>query len=255
MTTQELQDILEKHRKWMNYEPDGVRASLYEYNLQGINLSGANLSYADLRGADLQEANLLGTNLCGADLSEVNLRGALLRRTDLRRANLRGADLYGADLREADFQWADLSKADLRESNLSGSKLQGTNISDAYLGGSRFSEAKNFPFVPLVCPEKGEFVGFKKCNDYIIKLLIPADAKRSSSITKKCRASYAKVLSITSLSGDTVNTDNVTNTTYAPSIVYKVGEFVYPDSFDENRWNECSHGIHFFMTRKEAVEY
>lgn len=225
MTTQELQDIIEKHRKWLYFEYGGVRA--------------------DLRDA----------NLCGADLSEVNLRGALLGRANLSSANLSGADLYAADLRDANLQWANLYKADLRESNLSGSKLQGTNISDAYLGGSRFSEAKNFPFIPLVCPEEGEFVGFKKCNDYIIKLLIPADAKRSSSTTRKCRASYAKVLSITSPSGDTVNTDSVTNKTYTPNIVYKVGEFVYPDSFDENRWNECSHGIHFFITRKEAVEY
>lgn len=225
MTTQEFQDILEKHRKWLHFEYGGVRA-------------------------DLRDANLYG-----ADLSEVDLRGALLRRTDLRCANLSGADLYAADLREADLQLANLYKADLRESNLSGSKLQGTNITSAYLGGSRFSEAKNFPSIPLVCPEEGEFVGFKKCNDYIIKLLIPSDAKRSSSTTRKCRASYAKVLSITSLSGDTVNIDRVTNTTYTPNIVYKIGEFVYPDSFDENRWNECSHGIHFFMTRKEAVEY
>lgn len=225
MTTQELQDILEKHRKWLHFEYGGVRA--------------------DLRDADLY----------GADLSEVDLRGSLLCRSDLRCANLSGADLYAADLREADLQLANLYKADLRESNLSGSKLQGTNISDAYLGGSRFSEAKNFPSIPLVCPEEGEVVGFKKCNDYIIKLLIPADAKRSFSTTGKYRASYAKVLSITSLSGDSVNTDSVTNTTYTPSIVYKVGEFVYPDSFDENRLNECSHGIHFFMTRKEAIEY
>ena len=225
MTTQELQDIMEKHRKWLYFEDGGVRA--------------------DLRDA----------NLCGADLSEVNLRGALLRRVNLRSANLSGADLYAADLRDADLQWANLYKADLRESNLSGSKLQGSNIIDAHLGGSRFSEAKNFPSIPLVCPEEGEFVGFKKCNDYIIKLLIPSDAKRSSSTTRKCRASYAKVLSITSLSGDTVNIDSVTNTTYTPNIVYKIGEFVYPDSFDENRWNECSHGIHFFITRQEAVEY
>jgi hypothetical protein len=27
------------------------------------------------------------------------------------------------------------------------------------------------------------------------------------------------------------------------------------DAFDENRWNECSHGIHFFITRKEAEDY
>ena len=27
------------------------------------------------------------------------------------------------------------------------------------------------------------------------------------------------------------------------------------NDFDTNRWKECSTGIHFFMTREEAVEY
>ena len=36
---------------------------------------------------------------------------------------------------------------------------------------------------------------------------------------------------------------------------YKVGELVIPDSFDENRWNECSHGIHFFINKQNAINY
>ena len=35
----------------------------------------------------------------------------------------------------------------------------------------------------------------------------------------------------------------------------KVGEIVKVDNFDKDRWNECSPGIHFFMTRDEAVRY
>lgn len=27
------------------------------------------------------------------------------------------------------------------------------------------------------------------------------------------------------------------------------------DSFDEDRWNECSHGIHFFINKQEAIDY
>lgn len=146
------------------------------------------------------------------------------------RANLWGADLQGADLRKANLRRADLWGADLRK-------------------------AKNIPFFPLACPEKGEFVAFKKCGGYVVELLIPADAKRCSATTRKCRASYAKVLSITTLTGEPVNTDSVANTAYSPNIVYKVGELVYPDEFDDDRWNECSHGIHFFINRQEAVEY
>ena len=156
------------------------------------------------------------------------------------KANLRGADLREADLWGADLRGANLRGADLWKANLRGADLRG---------------AKNIPFIPLVCPEKGEFIAFKKCGEYVVELLIPADAKRCSATTRKCRASYAKVLSITTLSGEPVKTDSVTNTNYSPNIVYKVGEFVYPDEFDDDRWNECSHGIHFFINRQEAVEY
>ena len=180
-----------------------------------------------------------------ADLREANLRGA-----DLRGANLRGADLCRADLRGADLRGADLCRADLRGADLWRADLRGANLLEANL-----REAENIPFIPLACPERGEFTAFKKCNGYIVELLIPADAKRCSATTRKCRASYAKVLSITTLSGEPVKTDSVTNTDYSPNIVYKVREFVYPDGFDDDRWNECSRGIHFFVNRQEAVEY
>lgn len=37
--------------------------------------------------------------------------------------------------------------------------------------------------------------------------------------------------------------------------MYEVGKTVSVDDFDENRWHECSTGIHFFITREEAVRY
>ena len=37
--------------------------------------------------------------------------------------------------------------------------------------------------------------------------------------------------------------------------VYTLGEVVYADSWDDNRWNECTHGIHFFIDRESAVKY
>ena len=184
--------------------------------------------------ADLREANLRGANLRGANLCEANLYGADLYGANLRGANLRGADLYGANLYGADLYGADLREANLREANLRG--------------------AKNIPFIPLVCPERGSFTAFKKCGSYIIELLIPQDAKRCSATTRKCRASYAKVVAITIMDGSQAEVDHVTNHAYEP-IEYKIGEYVHPDSFDDDRWNECSHGIHFFINRQEAVEY
>ena len=115
---------------------------------------------------------------------------------------------------------------------------------------------KNIPFLPQcqVCPEEGSFIGFKKVNDYIIKIEIPENAKRSSATTRKCRCEFAKVLSITDIDGNDSGLIEITNENYQ-SCTYKVGEIVYPDSFDDNRWNECSSGIHFFITKQEAADY
>ena len=98
MEENQLKNVLELHRKWINKEPGGERA-----NLRGAHLWEANLREADLRGADLREANL----------READLRGADLRGAHLWRANLRGAHLWGTDLREANLREADLRGADL----------------------------------------------------------------------------------------------------------------------------------------------
>ena len=244
MDNEKLKEILERHRKWLNNEDGGERADLCGANLCGADLCGANLYGADLcganlYGADLCEANLCGANLYGADLCEANLRGANLRGADLCGANLRGAYLRGANLRGA---------------YLCGAYLRGAYLCGADLCGADLCGAKSIPFVPLVCPEHGSFTAYKKCGKYIIELLIPETAKRSSATTRKCRASCAKVVTITNMDGSQAEVDHVTNCDYAP-IEYKIGEYVYPDSYDDDRWNECSHGIHFFINRQEAVEY
>lgn len=105
--------------------------------------------------------------------------------------------------------------------------------------------------------EEGSFIGYKKCEDvngtFIVKLLIPEDAKRSSATTRKCRCSKAKVLSIISVIGNE-HTDSV-RSMYDRNFIYKVGKTVEVKDFNEDRWNECSTGIHFFITENEAIFY
>ena len=50
MTTEEIKKVLELHKKWVNGDPDGVRADLSGANLKGANLKGANLEGACLEG-------------------------------------------------------------------------------------------------------------------------------------------------------------------------------------------------------------
>ena len=169
-----------------------------------------------------------------------DLRGANLYGADLRGADLRGADLYGANLRGADLYGADLYGADLYGADLYGANLYGANLRGADLA--------------LACPEKGSFTAFKKASNYIVELLIPEDAKRSSATSRKCRCSKAKVIAITKLSGSETDITEVASG-YDPNFIYRVGETVEVKDFDDDRWNECAPGIHFFITRQEAVDY
>ena len=142
---------------------------------------------------------------------------------------------------------ADLRGADLRHADLRGANLCGANLCDAK------SNEKTAMFA-LACPEYGEFIGWKKANGLIVKLLILADAKRSSATTRKCRCSKAKVLSIQTIGGDDAEQPYVASD-HDKSFFYRVGETVEVADFDENRWNECSTGIHFFITLCEAEQW
>ena len=254
-------------------DADLCNANLYGANLYGANLRSANLRGANLRSADLRIANLYGANLYGANLRSANLRGANLYGADLRIANLRGANLYGADLRIANLRDADLRDADLCNANLYGANLYGADLRSANLRGANLRSAdlrdvdlRNAKiadevkwdmyttFYPLQCPETGSFIGYKKASGHIVELEICADAKRSSATSRKCRCSKAKVLGITNLGGSASGLSEI-GSDYNKNFIYRIGETVEVPDFDDNRWNECATGIHFFITREEAVKY
>ena len=176
-------------------------------------------------------------------------------RANLQRADLQRADLQMADLQMADLQWADLQRADLQGAYLQGADLQRAYLRGADLQGADLQRAKNIPFIPMACPETGAFVGWKKCRgDLIVKLLIPEDARRSSATGRKCRCNKALVLDIETIDGMPAGTDTAVSQRDA-AFLYNVGKMVTVDGFDENRFNECAPGIHFFINRQEAVDY
>ncbi len=142
---------------------------------------------------------------------------------------------------------ADLSDADLRRADLRRADLSGADLSGVYYNELTACFA-------LACPEKGAFTGYKKAGGRIVELLIPETAKRSSATSRKCRCSEATVIGITNTDGTDAGVKAV-KSDRDPGFVYKVGETVRVEDFDEDRWNECSTGIHFFITRDEAVRY
>ena len=289
ISKEELQEILNKHQMWLKRVDGGDKANLSRVNLSGENLSGKNLWGADLSRADLSQANLSGTtlgeaNLSGADLSGANLSEVYLWRANLSEAifnktNLSGMNLSEVNLSKAILWEADLSEANLSESNLWRANLWRANLSRANLSGAILSEAilweanlseanlwktnllraslsnvKNVPFIPYACPDTGSFIGYKKARNYIVELEILSDARRCSATGRKCRCDKAKVLSIQNIDGTMADVKSVSSR-YNNKFVYRVGEIVEEPNFNDDRWNECSDGIHFFINRQEAVNY
>jgi len=166
------------------------------------------------------------------------------------------ADLRRANLSVANLSWANLSVANLSGANLSGANLSGANLSEANLSEANLSEAylswaKDIPSLVasrLTITPVGEFVAFKRCrNGVTVKLKIPADAKRSNATSRKCRASHVEVLEVDGADEGVSIHDE--------STVYRVGETVHCDEWNDDRWTECGGGIHFFITREEAEDY
>ena len=240
-------------------EGDNIEAIVREYGfdcLCGANLHGADLNYANLHGADLSYACLHG-----ADLSYANLHGADLSYACLHGADLRGADLHGADLRHADLCDACLHGADLR-----GADLHSANLRDAYLSDADLRDANHVELSiakTSILPDESDIIGWKKAyvddtmppKPVIVKLLIPADAQRSNGTGRKCRASKARVLDLQDKQGNSLPPDTTAYSEYDTDFTYKKGETIHVENFDTNRWKECAPGIHFFITRIEAVKY
>ena len=188
----------------------------------GLAIKWAIKTGACLSCADLSVANLSGADLSGADLSRAYLSGA----------NLSGAYLIGADLSGAD---------------LSGAYLSGANLSVAYLSGA------NLPAYQI--PQTGSLTVFKRCaHNKIAKLFVPPTAKRTISlIGRKCRAEFALVVSIFD-----VVTGEKTDSAFGlhrSGFEYRVDDFVRPDRYDDDPRVECTNGIHFFLTEKEARDW
>jgi len=190
----------------------------------------------------LRKAVKTGAYLTGADLTGADLRGA-----DLTGAYLTGADLRGADLRGADLTGAYLTGADLR-----GAYLRGADLTGAYLRGADLNKIK-YQF--QIVPEEGSFIAWKKgANQHLIKLEIPKESKRHNYLGgRKCRAEFIKVLDIRNSKGYKVK--ECSNGTYDKKVSYKIGKITKSDNYDPNPLNECSNGIHFFLTKQEAKNW
>lgn len=230
ISVDELQELLKQRRK-----PEQLY--LGEIEMENEDLRGWDLSFMDF-------TLCIFKNVCfdGADMSHSSVENALFDH-----CSLRGVDFQCANLKSAAMRFNDLTGANIKGANLFAAVLE-----NAKLDGIIYDDETKF--FKLYCPEKGAFLGYKKCfNNRLVQLLIPADAKRSSATMNCCRCSKAKVLTIKSF--DYKEEFEEAWSLVDENFVYRKGQWVEVPDFNEDRWYDSTTGIHFWMTREEALAY
>lgn len=266
-----------------------THANFSNAKLNGVFIVGADLSYSIFDNVNLFDSNLSDANLSHCKITNTKFTYLLMinakfNYTFIKRSSFYSCNLFGSYVNASNFEncnferttltninfcncifkKCDLSMSILSYSNMSSSKFIETNIKYATLQNTILPDLKYNSIIGFndECPKEGSFIGWKKCygNDkkiYIVKLEISEDAKRGSGTSTKCRCDKAKVLdilNIMTLKSESENINEV-HSIYDPNFKYKIGNIVEVKDFDDDFKNTCSKGIHFFMNKKDAINY
>ncbi len=230
ISEEELNTLLSRRK-------EGERPVLTECEFRDMDLTGRDLSKMDFTLCSFQDVVLNAVDFSGGNVENALFDGCPMRGASFRGGNMRTASFRYCDMRECDIRGADLYGAVLEHADLAGV------VSD-----------EDTKWFRLHCPEKGAFLGYKKCvNDRLVQLLIPADAKRTSATLRSCRCSKAKVLTIKSF--DYKENFDEAWSLVDENFVYKKGQWVEVKNFNEDRWQDSTTGIHFWLSREEAKAY
>jgi len=216
---------------------EGNRPEFKECEFRDMDLTGWKLDNMDFTLSSFQNVILNGVDFSGGSVENALFDGCPMHGAGFRNANMRTASFRYCDMGECDIRGADLYGAVLEYANLEGI------ISD-----------EDTKWFRLHCPEKGAFLAYKKCvNDRLVQLLVPADAKRTSATRPSCRCNKAKVLTIKSF--DFQQNFDEAWSLVDENFVYRKGQWVEVKNFNEDRWQDSTTGIHFWLTREEAKAY
>lgn len=255
-----------KKRTWRKYHflfQDLQHASLAGVDMRDCTfeccrLDGANFVGAKLQGARFLDCSGFRTNFTDAEMQECCIDNTAS--TD-ERDELGECGLHHRLFDYVRFNKSDLQHAVLRSCDLSGASLHkakvGTDILKRFecmkLTGAIGIPKAIIAAVPVL-PE-GKFTGWKRCAyGRIVELQIPESARRSAGLSRKIRADSALTISILSPYKWCKNARSQRDTG-GYDCQYRVGFVTSAARWDPDPWSVCTHGIHFFLTREEAVAY
>ena len=229
---------------------------------------------------EVVEAYNNGKNFAGVNLKDI----VFVPDNKISFLDLMGANFRGCDLSSTEFYYCNVINAKFGKANLTGcsfikchfgeyakyleidglDNIRATIEEEWCLNGCCPTLVSSIDNIRTALDTMGQdLIGYKAlriefCSGIsrlvIAKLLIPAEAKRIVFKDDKCRCEWAKVLEIYSI-GTRQQYESAHSYMYTKCLVYKVGEYVHADKFDDNARIVCSNGIHFFLTEEEAIEY
>ena len=226
-----------------------LREKILAKDFIGTNLGSGlftdlDFSNANFNGADIRNSKFYNCNLSRASFYETRMEGTSMANCNASLARFMRAKMMCMHFMRVNFTHADFTHANLHEATLADCDLSDITISYDTIG--------------LQDAPEGELVGWGMKHNYLIKMIIPKTAKRSWATTRKLRAEYVIVESIIDTMGgrpvDTIDHYSDHRKGYSAT-VYTVGQTTMPDKWDDDRWNECSHGIHFFLDKREALTW
>lgn len=254
--------------------------------LSKLNLSGSNLTIArsNFRLAEIRDAIFDGTFFIKNRCEEASFINASFRRSFFRGNNFVRTFFINCDFTDASFSWQLFDNCTFINCCFAECSIGSAIFNDCRFRNCDFDladmpdffypkdmeDCANVPYMPMACPDEGEFTGYKVAiredakldqppmiADYVIvSLRIPSDAKRSAAGGRKCRCDKAQVIAIEqAVSKYERTTIRTARSAHDFAFKYRVGEEVFVTNFDENPWHECAPGIHFFMNKKEALLY
>lgn len=191
---------------------------------------------------NLKNGDISNTKFFYCDVSAINFENCNMTNCTFENCKFDGTTLEGATLANANLVASSIRNCNLKNCNIKGANLYAAVLENSNLEGIIFDDKTQY--FKLYCPEQGAFLGCKKCLDNrLVTLLIPQEAKRTSSTLRTCRTNKTKVLKITDFTEQQQFTEawSFVDDNFA----YRVGEWLEIKNFNDDRWFDSTTGIHF----------
>ena len=257
--------------------------------MKGLNISGrtcrifdSDFSLGTVEQSTFDEVVLYNCDIAHAKFKAVSFKGSYFYRLVAELTEFDGCDFTNSYMTDFTFDNCIFRQCSFTRCNMENVLFKSClfydcDFNEADLPPFFYPECMvnctNIPYMPMACPEEGEIIGYKIASsmrlrlsdsiwrdnenhgpaDVLVTLKIPADAKRSSAGGRKCRCDKAEVIGLEHITSHENLSEAISK--YDINFEYHIGEKISVPDFDENRWAECSSGIHFFINRKEALQY